>query len=93
MADVFISYSRCDKDFVHILHDALVVSKFQAWIDWQDIAPTAEWWQEIGAGIEAAHTFYLLLAKTLSLLTIAVKKLPMKPWPVPAPIKPLSCGT
>lgn len=63
MADVFISYSRRDREFVQILHDALVASKFQAWIDWQDIAPTAEWWKEIEAGIEAAHTFLFVISK------------------------------
>ena len=63
MTDVFISYSRRDRDFVQILHDALVASKFQAWIDWQDIAPTAEWWKEIETGIESAHTFLFVISK------------------------------
>ncbi|PSN17148.1 hypothetical protein C7271_19260 [filamentous cyanobacterium CCP5] len=62
MADVFISYSRRDKAFVEVLHDALVASKYQAWIDWQDIAATAEWWKEIEAGIEKAHTFIFVIS-------------------------------
>ena len=39
MADVFISYSRKDKAFVQVLHQALAESKYDAWIDWQDISP------------------------------------------------------
>ena len=63
MIDVFISYSRRDKEFVQILHSALVDSKYKAWIDWQDILPTTDWWKEIEAGIEAAHTFIFVISK------------------------------
>jgi hypothetical protein len=47
MADVFISYSRRDTDFVKVLHQALEESNKETWIDWQGIAPTTEWWKEI----------------------------------------------
>ena len=63
MPDIFISYSRHDKAFVKVLHDALVVSKYETWIDWQDIAPTTEWWKEIEVGIETAHTFIFVISK------------------------------
>ncbi|MEM9265675.1 MAG: TIR domain-containing protein, partial [Cyanobacteria bacterium P01_F01_bin.13] len=62
MADVFISYSRRDKAFVQTLHEALTESQYETWIDWQDIAPTAEWWREIEIGIEDAHTFIFVLS-------------------------------
>lgn len=62
MADVFISYSRKDKEFVQVLHQALVESKYDAWIDWQDIPPTADWWAEIEAGIEAADAFIFVIS-------------------------------
>ena len=62
MADVFISYSRRDKAFVQVLYDALRASQYDTWIDWQDIAPTTEWWQEIETGIEAAHTFIFVIS-------------------------------
>jgi len=42
MSDVFISYSRRDKKFVHILHDALENSAKKTWVDWEDILPTSE---------------------------------------------------
>ena len=62
MADVFISYSRKDKAFVQVLHQALAKSKYEAWIDWQDIPPTADWWAEIEAGIEAADAFIFVIS-------------------------------
>ncbi|WP_421657227.1 toll/interleukin-1 receptor domain-containing protein [Leptothermofonsia sp. ETS-13] len=39
MTDVFISYSRKDKDFVKTLHTALANHNREAWVDWQDIPP------------------------------------------------------
>jgi energy-coupling factor transporter ATP-binding protein EcfA2 len=63
MVDLFISYSRQDKEFVQSLHDALKASHYSAWVDWQDIAPTTEWWKEIEEGIEAAHTFIFVISK------------------------------
>ncbi len=57
MADVFISYSRKDKDFVRQLHEAFANLRREAWVDWEDIPLTAEWLQEIYAGIDSAHNF------------------------------------
>lgn len=62
MADVFISYSRRDKDFVEVLHQALTKSQYDAWVDWQDIPLTADWWAEIQAGIDAADTFVFVIS-------------------------------
>jgi hypothetical protein len=62
MAQVFISYSRKDKEFVRRLGDALVAQKREAWVDWKDIAPTAEWRQEIFANIEAADNFLFIIS-------------------------------
>ena len=61
MADVFVSYSRRDKEFVRVLHDALTKSHYNTWIDWEDIPPTADWWAEIKAGIEETHTFIVVI--------------------------------
>ncbi|ESA34684.1 wd40 repeat-containing protein [Leptolyngbya sp. Heron Island J] len=57
MPDVFISYSRKDKAFVQVLHQALLESHYDSWVDWEDIPLTADWWEEIKAGIESADTF------------------------------------
>jgi WD40 repeat protein len=62
MPDVFISYSRKDKEFVRRLHDALKASKRDIWIDWEDIPLTADWWKEIQEGIEAADNFIFTIS-------------------------------
>jgi hypothetical protein len=62
MADVFISYSRKDADFVRRLHQALTEQGRDIWIDWEDIPLTADWWQEICAGIEAADNFLFIIS-------------------------------
>ncbi len=62
MADVFISYSRVDQDFVRVLHQALAQSQCDAWVDWEDIPLSADWWKEIQAGIDAANTFIFVIS-------------------------------
>ncbi len=62
MTDVFISYSRKDKQFVQALHTALNNLNRSVWVDWQDILPTEEWWQAIEAGIETANSFIIVLS-------------------------------
>jgi hypothetical protein len=57
MADVFVSYSRKDMDFVRKLHDALAEHNWQAWVDWQDIPPSAEWLKEILQASRPLTTF------------------------------------
>ncbi len=62
MPDVFISYARKDKSFVQQLHQALEQAKRDVWIDWQDIPPTADWWDEIRAGIDSADSFAFVIS-------------------------------
>lgn len=62
MPDLFITYSRRDKDFVQKLHTALVHAKRDVWIDWEDIPPTTEWWKQIQQGIEAATSYIYVLS-------------------------------
>lgn len=62
MTDLFISYSRRDKAFVQRLHQALMAYQFDVWVDWEDIPLTADWWQEIKAGIEAADNFLFVIS-------------------------------
>jgi hypothetical protein len=62
MPDVFISYSRKDKEFVRRLHDALALTNRNIWIDWEDIPPTANWWAEICKGIEDSDAFLCVLS-------------------------------
>lgn len=63
MADVFISYSRRDSEFVRTVHRALAERGRDVWIDWEDIPVTADWWQEICLGIEQADSFVFVVSK------------------------------
>ncbi|PSB34360.1 CHASE2 domain-containing protein [Stenomitos frigidus] len=62
MTDVFISYSRRDKEFVQTLHAALKANNRDTWIDWEAIPLTTDWWLEIQSGIEAADTFIFVIS-------------------------------
>jgi WD40 repeat protein len=62
MTDIFISYSRKDKEFVKKLHEALTKLNRDTWVDWENIPLTADWWKEIEAGIEAANTFVFVIS-------------------------------
>src|SRR5262249_44702620 len=62
MAQVFISYSRKDKEFARHLSSALAAQDRDAWVDWKDIPLTAEWQQEILTNIEAADTFIFIIS-------------------------------
>jgi WD40 repeat protein len=60
MTKVFISYSRKDKVFAAKLKAALDAMGLEAWIDWIDIPPTADWWEQIQKGIETSDAFLFL---------------------------------
>src|SRR4051812_29988178 len=62
MSDVFISYSRKDKEFVQTLHKVLTENKRDVWVDWEDIPTTADWHAEINDGIEAANSFIFVIS-------------------------------
>ncbi len=60
--DVFISYSRTDREFVRTLHQALSEQNQSIWVDWEDIPPTADWLNEIYSAIEGADAFLFVLS-------------------------------
>jgi hypothetical protein len=62
MSDVFISYSRNDRDFVRLLFNTLETNGRDAWVDWEDIPASAEWWLEIQRAIESADTFVFVIS-------------------------------
>ncbi len=62
MTDIFISYAREDRAFVRRLHERLGELDRGAWVDWEDIPPTAEWMNEIYSAIEAADTFVIIIS-------------------------------
>jgi hypothetical protein len=59
--DIFISYSRKDKEFVRRLDDELARRGREAWVDWEGIRPTEEFMQAIYSAIERADTFVFVL--------------------------------
>ena len=61
MADLFLSYSRKDSDFVRTLHDNLLEKGLSVWVDWQDIPPTVDWWRTITQGIEESNSLVFVL--------------------------------
>lgn len=62
MAEIFISYSRRDKEFVRKLADALEARKRTVWADWKDIPLTSEWLKEMLKNIEDAECFLFVLS-------------------------------
>ncbi|HRF94489.1 MAG TPA: toll/interleukin-1 receptor domain-containing protein, partial [Aggregatilineales bacterium] len=62
MSDIFISYSRDDKAFVQQLHEAFSQEKQDIWIDWESIAPSKAWWDEIKRGIAIANNFVMVMS-------------------------------
>src|SRR5215470_14657260 len=62
MTDVFISYSRKDKEFVQHLHEALVAANRDTWVDWEDIPRGSDWLDEIFRGIDAADTVVFVIS-------------------------------
>ncbi|HEX7623873.1 MAG TPA: toll/interleukin-1 receptor domain-containing protein, partial [Anaeromyxobacteraceae bacterium] len=62
MPAVFISYSRTDKEFVQRLHESLRACGYEVWVDWEDIPPSAEWFEEIRAGVTGADGFIYVIS-------------------------------
>jgi len=62
MADVFISYSRTDQEFVRALYNALDQRQLNAWVDWAGIPLSADWQDEIDAAIEGADTCVFVIS-------------------------------
>jgi WD40 repeat protein len=61
MPDLFMSYSRKDKEFVKKLVESLKAQNRDVWVDWEDIPLTADWLQEIYKGIEGANNFIFII--------------------------------
>jgi len=60
--DIFISYSRRNKEFVSGLCKALIEANLKIWVDWNDIPPAEDWRQEIYRGIEASNNFVFIIS-------------------------------
>lgn len=75
MADVFISYSRKDKEFVQRLDEALKRLGREAWVDWEGILPTEEFMRAIYSAIEGADTFLFVLSPDSVASVVCMKEI------------------
>jgi tetratricopeptide (TPR) repeat protein len=75
VADVFISYSRKNSDFVHKLDNALIKLKREVWVDWEDIARGEDWWHSIQTGIDSADTALIIITEPWLLSEICHREL------------------
>ncbi|MEL6270280.1 MAG: toll/interleukin-1 receptor domain-containing protein, partial [Chloroflexota bacterium] len=68
MSDLFISYSRKNKEFVTQLHAELIKQRIKPeeemdiWLDVEDIEWAADWWQRIEKGIEETNNFGVIIS-------------------------------
>jgi len=62
MTKLFISYSRKDSDTARKLIQALNELNYDAWVDWKDISPAADWMDQILRGIESVDAFIFLVS-------------------------------
>lgn len=62
MPDVFLSYSRKDRDFVDRLRAALEAKQRTVWVDRQDIIPSEEWNPKIHEGIDESSHFVFIIS-------------------------------
>lgn len=62
MPDVFISYSRRDKEFVQNLVSTLEAQNRDVWVDFEDIPFASQWWEEICRGIESSRGFVFVIS-------------------------------
>ena len=64
--DVFISYSRANRDMVERFVALLQGRELRAWVDLEDIPPSAEWMAEIGAAIEGSDGYLVIVSPSLA---------------------------
>jgi hypothetical protein len=62
MPDVFISYSRKDKEFAEKLVKSFETDGRDVWIDFEDIPFAAEWWEEICRGIDSSQATIFIIS-------------------------------
>ena len=70
MTDVFISYSRKDKDFVQRLVSTLEDQKRDVWVDFEDIPFASQWWDDIATRAADFITRFPVMAKDFARFTM-----------------------
>ncbi|MDA0365333.1 MAG: toll/interleukin-1 receptor domain-containing protein [Chloroflexi bacterium] len=75
MPDVFISYSRRDRDFVVELREALEGRDYATWVDETDIAPSVNWRAEIHNGIESTDALLVVVSPDYAASAVCVEEI------------------
>jgi WD40 repeat protein len=73
--DVFVSYSRADRDAVVGLTEGLATRGKRAWVDLEDIPPSAEWMAEIKGAIDAADGYLVVVSPDLAASKVCAQEL------------------
>jgi WD40 repeat protein len=74
---VFISYCRKDIEFVRRLEATLAARDRKTWVDWNDIAPTADWLQKIDAAITGAVAVVFVISPDFVSSEVCAKEVVM----------------
>lgn len=73
--DIFISYSRKDKEFVKDLCKKITDKGINTWIDWQDIPVSTFWWEEIQNAIASSNIFIIIVSNSSMQSEYCIKEL------------------
>ncbi len=73
--DVFVSYSRADRASVVELTERLTTVGKRAWVDLEDIPPSAEWMAEIRGAIAAADAYLVVVSPDLARSSVCAEEL------------------
>ena len=73
--DVFVSYSRADREVVVELVAGLDARGLKAWVDLEDIPPSAEWMGEIRAAIEASDGYLVVVSPSFASSEVCAEEL------------------
>ncbi len=73
--DVFVSYSRADRDDVVRLTHGLASRGKRAWVDLESIPPSAEWMAEIRSAIDAADGYLVVVSPDLAASKVCADEL------------------
>ena len=73
--EVFVSYSRADREIVVDLVAGLDARGLRAWVDLEDIPPSAEWMAEIRAAIVASDGYLVVVSPSLASSEVCAEEL------------------
>jgi WD40 repeat protein len=73
--DVFVSYSRADREAVVSLTAGIASRGKRAWVDLEDIPPSAEWMDEIRSAIDSSDSYLVVISPQLARSKVCAEEL------------------